>query len=217
MTKLISALVLAVALPTAALAQVTRADLPAEVTFRNAPGDAVRGDAVGPYADGTQNVRAIMTGFQEGNLVFDTNDKRVDGGRRIVLDFPPGSGMADGTADVFMPMRSVDLVAGGDDLRTLAVGASVRKRLFINWTAGKVNYHLRWNGANGAGFVTVTCTGPATTNAVFGDTCGAWTFTATATDGSDKVSLYSSSAKGSYKETYISTISMPHEGYIEVK
>jgi len=215
MKTLISTLVLSLALPAAeAVAQQTREDLPVEVTFRNASGDAVRGDAGGAYVHAQKNVRAILTGFVEGNLVMDTNDKRGDGGRRVLLDFPPGSGMSDGAADVFMPMRSVDLYALDDDLRTLAPDASVQKRLNINWTSGKLNYALRWNGENGAGFVTVTCTAPATTNATAGDTCGAWTFTALATD---LVNLYSSPTKGSYKETYISTISMPHEGYITVK
>jgi hypothetical protein len=214
MKTLISTLVLSLALPAAeAVAQQTREDLPVEVTFRNASGDAVRGDAGGAYVHAQKNVRAILTGFVEGNLVMDTNDKRGDGGRRVLLDFPAGSGMSDGAADVFMPMRSKDL-DGRDDLRTLAPGASVQKRLNINWTSGKLNYALRWNGETGAGFVTVTCTAPATTNAAAGDTCGAWTFTALDTD---LVNLYSSPTKGSYKETYLATISMPHEGYIVVK
>ena len=182
MKILTTALLLSLALPAIpAGPQVTRDDLPVVVTFRNLSTDGVRGDAVGAYVDGEVNVRAIMTGFKEGNLVLDTNDKRTDRGRRVLLDFPTGSGMSDGPADVFMPMRSVNL-DGRDDLRTLLPGASVQKRLFINWTAGKTTYHLRWDGEGSAGFITVTCTGPATTNAAFGDTCGAWTFTALGTD-----------------------------------
>ncbi len=182
MKPLIPALALTLVLPALpALAQKSRADLPVEVTFRKDPGDAVTGDDDGPYVHAARNVRAILTGWEEGNLVFDTNDKRGDGGRRVLLHFPPDSGMTDGAADVFMPMRSVDLYALEDDLRTLVPGASVQKRLNISWTSGKLNYHLRWNGQNGAGFVTVTCTAAAPVNTA-GDTCGAWTFTARADD-----------------------------------
>jgi hypothetical protein len=197
---------------TPGLAQVTRDDISAVVTFRNAAGDAVRGDTSGAYVDGQRNVRAIMTGFKEGNLVLDTNDGRKDGGRRVLLAFGGQEGMSDGAADVFMPMRSENLDLE-DDLRTLGLGQFVRKRLNINWVAGKVEYHLRWNGESGNGLVTVQCTAAAPLNTV-GDTCGAWTFTATA---SDLAGLYTSAAKGSYKETYVRPIAMPHEGYITLK
>jgi hypothetical protein len=215
MKPLMPALALSLALSALpVIAQTNRADLPVEVTFRSRSGDAVRGDTPAPYVDGLQKVRAVMAGFEEGNLVLDTNDSTKSPLRRVYLDFPPGSGMSDGLADVFMPMRSVDLYALEDDLRTLVPSATVQKRLNINWTSGRLNYHLRWNGETGAGFVTVAYTAPATTNAAVGDTCGAWTFTALATD---LVNLYSSPTKGSYKETYVATISMPHEGYIVVK
>lgn len=210
----LACLILTACAATPALSQPTRADLPVEVTFRNAPGDAVQSDAINLYRDGINNVRAILTGFNEGNLVLDTNDGRRDGGRRVRLSFAGQGGMSDGAADVFMPMRSVNLVGGGDDLRTLLPDASVQKRLNITWTSGKTNYMLRWNGPeNGHGFVTVTCTAPAPVNPT-GDTCGGWTFTATA---EDVAGLYTTASKGGYKEILIATVSMPHEGYITRK
>lgn len=211
----LACLILTACAATPARSQPTRADLPVEVTFRNAPGDAVQGDAINLYRDGVNNVRAILTGFSEGNLVLDTNDgTRKDGGRRVRLFFAGQANMADGAADVFMPMRSVDLVGGGDDLRTLTPGESEQKRLNITWTSGKTNYMLRWNGPeNGHGFVTVTCTAPAPLNAT-GDSCGGWTFAAAA---ADAAGLYTTASKGGYKEVLIATVSMPHEGYIRTR
>jgi len=44
MKTLLASLVLGLVVPATTLAQQDRADLPVTVTFRNAPGDAVRGD-----------------------------------------------------------------------------------------------------------------------------------------------------------------------------
>jgi hypothetical protein len=186
-------------------ARPSRAELPVDLNFRDWATDGVLSDG-GVYAHAVSNVRAVLVGSSEGNLVFDTNaNVKTDGGRRLCLNFQSQVGMALRCEDVFVAMRSVNF-DGSDDVRSLTYGQSYQKRLAISWadTAAGLQYHLRWNGPDaGHAFITVTCTDPA---AVKVGSCRTWTSNADGAAG-----LYSNPLKGASSDTFVGTVVMNHE------
>jgi hypothetical protein len=168
------------------------------VSFRDLASDGVKSDASTPYQDGSDNVRAVLVGNDWGNFVFDTNDDAaVDGGRRLVLNFPSGPI----SVDVFIGTIGVTGNASTDgNVRTLVeTSGPLPRRLNMSWVAGNLLYSLRWNGINGASTSSFKCVASPS------GTCVQWT-----ASGGD-AGLYSIPTKGRATETYVGTFSMPFE------
>jgi hypothetical protein len=185
------------------------------VTVRDLPDDGVKSDGL-PYVNGQANVRAVLVGNDNGNFVFDTNDNsRVDGGRRLRLNFAGQSGQYQKvpfSTDVELDIDTFfGTLAGGladdGDLRALKLNESLTRRGPISWTDGSRQYGLRWNGqtsADGkftAGLLLFTCT------ADNGSSCTAWSVSPT----SPIAVLDSVPTKGSSSQTVYGYFSMPFE------
>ncbi|PWT81793.1 MAG: hypothetical protein C5B57_09810 [Blastocatellia bacterium] len=184
-------------------------DLQLVVNFTNLSTDGVRSDgqtcSEGQYCGGQQNVRAVLLDNSAGNFIFDTNDNaRIDGGRRLVLDFhTPSTPFTNPLpVDVFIGTIVVDSSnpIPGDNLRTMTTGQTLQRRTRIGWVDGNTSYAVAWNGPenDGHGFLNIHCDGND------GTSCIQWTVTPGGTAG-----LYSSPTKGNVTETYYGSYTMP--------
>jgi hypothetical protein len=149
----------------------------------------------GPYSDGSDNVRAEM---YYGNLYFDTNENKGDGGRRVYLTFPDScSNCPDsGPKDVYV--ATTDGAVPQFDLAGMKSGDIAEKRCAISWAEAGYTYYLRHTGSGELGDVSFECMG--------GTPCTEWVAAPTGS-----VGLYRKAIKGGGSETYLETLEMPFQ------
>lgn len=166
-------------------------------------GGAIVGDGKGIYTDGSSNMRVEIT---YGNLYFDTNEMKGDGGRRVFIGFICSGTIGDipcptpGLQDVYVATRD-DLVPQFD-LAGMTLYESFDKRCAITWAEGDYTYHLRWNYPDAPhGNVRFTCT-TADVNGV----CTQWEANPTGL-----VGLYGKATRAKDPEAYITTADLPFQ------
>jgi hypothetical protein len=153
-----------------------QSDTEIRTSFRDDPADAVFSDGLPYETDSDQRTRNVLFANNEGNYSLETLTGTKGSAVRCVnlnlsnvVATAPGETVPLGACLTAGMITRSYFFDGKDDLRAMSYGQGqqVAKRFVINWTVGKVNYHLRFkgdpvdlgSGVHKLGNVVFTCTG----------------------------------------------------------
>jgi hypothetical protein len=128
--------------------------IPLTADFRDAPGNQIGSDGLGPYVNGAQSVKAVFDG--RGDFDLDTNTGGGANIRTLSLNLSQPASSASGCTPPFSSPTKVDayMSTGVGGLPGLTVGQSVASTLAVHFGG----WFLEFDPSLGTSTVTVTHT-----------------------------------------------------------